>query len=120
MTFIWQIQFCILVIYLVYDSSLLLGDGKNGYVDSHEQVLCNIQVFAQAMPSLFAPSYENFFICSSEAYQIKALKLEILSSIATNSSISSIFKEFQVLAAFLRNFLSLLRFEICRYTRWKK
>ncbi|OMO59005.1 hypothetical protein CCACVL1_25169 [Corchorus capsularis] len=58
-------------------------------------VLCNIQVFAKAMPSLFAPYYEDFFICSSDSYQIKALKLEILSSIATESSISSIFKEFQ-------------------------
>ncbi|KAK6227961.1 hypothetical protein SCA6_000301 [Theobroma cacao] len=58
-------------------------------------VLCNIQVFAKAMPSLFAPYYEDLFICSSDSYQIKGLKLEILSSIATDSSISSIFKEFQ-------------------------
>ncbi|XWS65982.1 hypothetical protein CRYUN_Cryun05aG0161000 [Craigia yunnanensis] len=58
-------------------------------------VLCNIQVFAKAMPSLFAPYFEDFFISSSDSYQIKALKLEMLSSIATDSSISSIFKEFQ-------------------------
>ncbi|KAG6671143.1 hypothetical protein I3843_Q012600 [Carya illinoinensis] len=58
-------------------------------------VLCNIQVFAKAMPSLFAPHFEDFLICSSDSYQIKALKLEILSSIATDSSISFIFKEFQ-------------------------
>ncbi|XVE99577.1 hypothetical protein REPUB_Repub03eG0211400 [Reevesia pubescens] len=58
-------------------------------------VLCNIQVFAKAMPSLFAPYYEDFFICSSDSYQIRALKLEILSSIATDLSVSSIFKEFQ-------------------------
>ncbi|CAK9323767.1 unnamed protein product [Citrullus colocynthis] len=58
-------------------------------------VLCNIQVFAKAMPSLFAPHYEDFFICSSDPYQVKALKLEILSSIATDSSILSIFNEFQ-------------------------
>lgn len=89
-------------------SSLLLGDGKSGYVDSHGQVLCNLQVFARAMPSLFAPYFEDFFICSSDSYQIKALKLEILSSIATDSSISSIFREFQVLAAFLRNFFFLV------------
>lgn len=60
------------------------------------QVLCNVQVFARAMPSLFAPHFEDFFICSSDSYQIKALKLDILSSIATDSSISFIFKEFQV------------------------
>ncbi|KAL2317227.1 hypothetical protein Fmac_031103 [Flemingia macrophylla] len=58
-------------------------------------VLCNIQVFAKAMPSLFAPHYQDFFICSSDSYQIKALKLDILSSIATDSSISLIYKEFQ-------------------------
>ncbi|KAA8539471.1 hypothetical protein F0562_026163 [Nyssa sinensis] len=58
-------------------------------------VLCNIQVFAKALPSLFAPYYEDFFICSSDSYQIKALKLEILSSIAIDSSISFIFQEFQ-------------------------
>lgn len=63
---------------------------------SQLQVLCNIQMFAKAMPSLFAPHFEDFFICSSDPYQIKTLKLEILSFIATDSSISSIFREFQV------------------------
>ncbi|KAK9282763.1 hypothetical protein L1049_010984 [Liquidambar formosana] len=58
-------------------------------------VLCNIQVFAKAMPSLFAPHFEDFFTCFSDSYPIKALKLEILSSIATDSSISFIFQEFQ-------------------------
>ncbi|KAA3464268.1 AP3-complex subunit beta-A [Gossypium australe] len=75
-------------------------------------VLCNIQVFAKAMPSLFAPYHEGFFIYSSDSYQVKALKLEILSSIATDSSISSIFKELQVPAVFIRNSLSLLIFAI--------
>ncbi|GFY82172.1 protein affected trafficking 2 [Actinidia rufa] len=58
-------------------------------------VLCNIQVFAKVMPYVFSPYYEDFFICSSDSYQIKALKLEILSSIATDSSILVIFQEFQ-------------------------
>ncbi|KAJ0047093.1 hypothetical protein Pint_06325 [Pistacia integerrima] len=58
-------------------------------------VLCNIQVFSKAMPNLFVPHYEDFFVCSSDSYQVKALKLEILSSIVTESSITSIFKEFQ-------------------------
>ena len=60
------------------------------------QVLCNIQVFAKAMPSLFAPHYEDFLVCSSDSYQIKALKLEILSSVAMDLSVSFILKEFQV------------------------
>ncbi|KAK1415557.1 hypothetical protein QVD17_31340 [Tagetes erecta] len=58
-------------------------------------VLCNIQVFAKVMPSLFGPHIEDFFISSSDAYQVKSLKLEILSSIATDASISLIFQEFQ-------------------------
>ncbi|KAG9454700.1 hypothetical protein H6P81_007604 [Aristolochia fimbriata] len=58
-------------------------------------VLCNIQVFAKVMPSLFAPYSEDFYVSCSDSYQVKALKLEILSTIATESSIQSIFQEFQ-------------------------
>ncbi|XP_031371541.1 AP3-complex subunit beta-A isoform X1 [Punica granatum] len=58
-------------------------------------VLYNIQVFAKAMPSLFAPYYEDFFISSSDTYQIRSLKLDILSSIAMDSSVSAILREFQ-------------------------
>ncbi|CAM8966688.1 unnamed protein product [Rhodiola kirilowii] len=58
-------------------------------------VLCNIQQFTKTIPSLFSLYYEDFFILSSDPYQIKSLKLEILSSIATDSSISCIFQEFQ-------------------------
>ncbi|KAI3503538.1 hypothetical protein L1887_31982 [Cichorium endivia] len=47
------------------------------------------------MPSLFAPNFEYFFINSSDAYQVNSLKHEILSSIATDASISVIFQEFQ-------------------------
>ncbi|KAL8470498.1 hypothetical protein ACS0TY_033119 [Phlomoides rotata] len=69
---------------------LLRSSSPSKYV-----VLCNIQVFAKAMPSIFSLYYEDFFISSSDSYRIKSLKLEILSSIATESSISSIFLEFQ-------------------------
>lgn len=69
---------------------LLRSSNTSKYV-----VLCNIQVFAKAMPSIFSPYFEDFFVVSSDSYQIKALKLEILCSIAADSSISSIFKEFQ-------------------------
>ncbi|KAK4756066.1 hypothetical protein SAY87_009823 [Trapa incisa] len=58
-------------------------------------VLYNIQVFAKAIPSLFAPYYEDFFITSFDTCQIRSLKLEILSYIATASSISAILREFQ-------------------------
>ncbi|EOA23428.1 hypothetical protein CARUB_v10016611mg [Capsella rubella] len=69
---------------------LLRSSSASKYV-----VLCNILVFAKAAPSLFAPHFENFFICSSDAYQVKAHKLEMLSLIATASSISSILREFE-------------------------
>ncbi|KAB2634397.1 AP3-complex subunit beta-A [Pyrus ussuriensis x Pyrus communis] len=44
-------------------------------------VLCNIQVLAKAITSLFSPYFEDFFICASDSYQIKALKLDILAYI---------------------------------------
>ncbi|XP_043719934.1 AP3-complex subunit beta-A [Telopea speciosissima] len=69
---------------------LLRSSSASKYV-----VLCNVQVFAKAMPSLFAPHFEDFFISSSDSHQIKSLKLEILSTIATDSSISLIFQEFK-------------------------
>lgn len=65
------------------------------------QVLCNIHVFAKAMPTLFVSYFEDFFICCSDSYQMKALKLEILSTIATDSSIPFIFQEFQVFFPFI-------------------
>lgn len=58
-------------------------------------MLCNILVFAKTVPSLFAPYFEDFFICSSDPYHIRALKLEILSTIATESSVPIILEEFQ-------------------------
>ncbi|CAH8268711.1 unnamed protein product [Arabidopsis lyrata] len=69
---------------------LLRSSSASKYV-----VLCNILVFAKAVPSLFAPHFETFFICSSDAYQVKAYKLEMLSLVATTSSISSILREFE-------------------------
>ncbi|XP_078428645.1 protein affected trafficking 2 [Wolffia australiana] len=58
-------------------------------------VLRNIQIFAKAMPSLFAAFYEDFFVSSSDSYQMKILKLDILSTIITESSVASILEEFQ-------------------------
>ncbi|KAH0454565.1 hypothetical protein IEQ34_016489 [Dendrobium chrysotoxum] len=63
--------------------------------DFDDGVLCNIQVFAKVLPSLFAPYYEDFFVHSSEIYQIRALKLEILSAIVTDASSQFILDEFQ-------------------------
>lgn len=61
------------------------------------QMLGNVLVFAKTMPSLFAPFYEDFFVNASDPYQTRALKLEILTIIATEPSIPAIFEEFQVI-----------------------
>ncbi|RLM60405.1 AP3-complex subunit beta-A [Panicum miliaceum] len=63
--------------------------------DAAYVMLGNILVFAKTMPSLFAPFYEDFFINASDPYQTKALKLEILTTIATEPSIPAICEEFQ-------------------------
>ncbi|RCV29251.1 hypothetical protein SETIT_5G469000v2 [Setaria italica] len=63
--------------------------------DAAYAMLGNILVFAKTMPSLFAPFYEDFFINASDPYQTRALKLEILTTIATEPSIPAIFEEFQ-------------------------
>lgn len=61
--------------------------------------------FAKAVPSLFDSFYEDFFISSSDSYQIRTVKLEILSTIATESSVPFIFEEFQVKLLLLFKFI---------------
>jgi hypothetical protein len=38
------------------------------------------------MPSLFEPYFEDFFVRSSDTYHVRAIELDILSLIATESS----------------------------------
>lgn len=63
--------------------------------DSQYVVLSNLATFVAAMPSLFEPFFEDFFVQYSDTYHMRAIKLEILSLIATESSIHSILLEFQ-------------------------
>uniref|UniRef100_A0ACD5XIZ8 Uncharacterized protein n=1 Tax=Avena sativa TaxID=4498 RepID=A0ACD5XIZ8_AVESA len=63
--------------------------------DATYVMLGNILVFAKTAPLLFAPYYEDFFICASDPYQTRALKLEIITTVATESSIPAILEEFQ-------------------------
>ncbi|KAJ3676437.1 hypothetical protein LUZ60_003849 [Juncus effusus] len=58
-------------------------------------VLCNVIVFAKKAPELFEEFYEDFFVLNSDPYQVKTLKLEILSTVATEKTIPFIFEEFQ-------------------------
>ncbi|CAM6097008.1 unnamed protein product [Calypogeia fissa] len=63
--------------------------------ESQYVVLANIATFVRQAPSLFEPYYEEFFISSQDGGQIRALKLDILCLLATESSIQSILEEFQ-------------------------
>lgn len=63
--------------------------------DSQYVVLSNLATFVGAMPSLFEPYFEDFFVRSSDTYHMRAIKLDILSLIATESSIDTILLEFQ-------------------------
>ncbi|KAJ7516116.1 hypothetical protein O6H91_22G043400 [Diphasiastrum complanatum] len=63
--------------------------------DSQYVVLSNIAMLVEAMPDLFENQYEDLFIRASDADHVRALKLDILVSIATESSISAILQEFQ-------------------------
>ncbi|URE48097.1 AP3-complex subunit [Musa troglodytarum] len=76
-------------------TSPLLWSHNSAVVLAAAGILCNILVFAKAAPSLFSLNYEDFFVFSSDSYQIKVLKLEILSTIATESSLPIILEEFQ-------------------------
>lgn len=68
----------------------------NGLIISVLQVLANIATFALQAPSLFANYFEEFFVRSCDTDPIRALKLDILTTIATESSIHAILQEFQV------------------------
>ncbi|XP_024383635.1 AP3-complex subunit beta-A isoform X1 [Physcomitrium patens] len=68
--------------------------------DSHYVVLANIATFALQMPPLFASYFEEFFVRSFDTDPIRALKLDILTTIATEASIHTILREFQ---AYLRD-----------------
>lgn len=63
--------------------------------DSQYVVLANIVTFALQIPSLFASYFEEFFVRSCDTDPIRALKLDVLTTIATESSIQTILNEFQ-------------------------
>ncbi|GLJ04692.1 hypothetical protein SUGI_0001410 [Cryptomeria japonica] len=63
--------------------------------DSQYVVLANLATFVGEMPSLFEQNFEDFFIRSSDTYHMRAIKLEILSIVATESSIHTILQELQ-------------------------
>ncbi|KAH7294225.1 hypothetical protein KP509_28G061600 [Ceratopteris richardii] len=64
-------------------------------VDSQYVVLANLLTLAKEKPSLFEEYYGDFFVCSSDNYHVRAMKLEILAVIARESSISAILQELQ-------------------------
>merc|ERR1712228_258981 len=61
-------------------------------------ILANISTMASQRSDLFASFYKDFYVKSVEAIFIKALKLDILSKIASDSNISHILHEFECYA----------------------
>ncbi|VDQ08187.1 unnamed protein product [Trichobilharzia regenti] len=84
-------------------------------------ILSNIASLTIEHRNLFEPYLRTFFVYSTDSLQVKLLKLEILSSLITETSSSVILREFQVsfmllllllLLLFLFLFLCLLHFTI--------
>ncbi|KRZ78359.1 AP-3 complex subunit beta-2 [Trichinella papuae] len=66
---------------------------------SHREVqsviLTNIATISAKKTMMFEPFLRSFFVRSSDSANVKALKLEILTNLATSSNISIILREFQ-------------------------
>lgn len=60
------------------------------------QVLLCIATFVGVVPSLFHDFYEEFFVRPSDNQAIRAVKLDILTQVATETSINAILEELQV------------------------
>lgn len=63
--------------------------------DTQYVVMANLLTFVQAKSYLFEDFYEDFFVRSSDTHQIRAMKLDVLALIATESSITAILQELQ-------------------------
>lgn len=68
-------------------------------------VLSNIASMSAVRPTLFDAYLKSFYVRSNDPTQIKLLKLEILTNLATETSISTILREFQVWRANLGSVL---------------
>lgn len=60
-------------------------------------VLSNIATLALNRRGMFEPYIKSFYINANDAIHIKLLKLEILTSLATENNVSVMIREFQVL-----------------------
>jgi AP-3 complex subunit beta len=58
-------------------------------------ILCVLTYFFVVLKDMFEPFLKNFFVRSTDATQIKLLKLEILTNLANESNITFILREFQ-------------------------
>ncbi|KAL1235440.1 AP-3 complex subunit [Trichinella spiralis] len=80
---------------------------------SHREVqsviLTNIATISAKKTMMFEPFLRSFFVRSSDSANVKALKLEILTNLATSSNISIILREFQTYVTTLIKSLPLVR-----------
>lgn len=58
-------------------------------------VLANIATMAAARPAMFAPFTKEFFIRSTDPQYVRALKLEVLTILASDTNVSLILREFK-------------------------
>lgn len=59
-------------------------------------VLSNIATMALNKRGMFEPYIKSFYIRANDPIHVKLLKLEILTSLATDSNVSVMMREFQV------------------------
>ena len=59
-------------------------------------VLSNIATMAKERPTMFTDSLKEFYVFSTDPHFIRVLKLEILSLLATETTVHQILKEFRV------------------------
>lgn len=69
----------------------------NSFVGFHSvlSLILSDACLSHAMQGMFEPFLKSFFVRTSDATHIKLLKLEILTTLATETSISVILREFQ-------------------------
>jgi len=75
-------------------------------------VLSNIATMALNKKGVFEPYIKSFYINANDALHIKLLKLEILTSLASEHNVSVMIREFQVCLSYLCSILSVC-FLVC-------
>lgn len=82
---------------------LLTLMSTSGNVETSYAVLCHIKLLAQREPKVFASNMKDFYCRHTETTYIKAIKMEIMTLIATEQTASDAVSEFNVYASDANN-----------------